>query len=158
MQVNLQLSQLKRPRKKDTINKHYTPYMVKKTIYPGTRGMKNKVLLTWQASIKYQLWANVRWVKVRLAFHIHIFYSLNDWAKHFISLPKQNFKILFCPIFWRRMLAGSWIWIQRWNILSRLFTVRKAAKKVLFLGTGQLRGGVGLIGCATKEKRTFFLI
>ena len=38
-------SQLKRPRKKNTIKKkHYKPFMVKKTINPGTRGRKNKVL------------------------------------------------------------------------------------------------------------------
>ena len=36
------------------------------------------------------------------------------------------------------------------------YRVREAAKKVLFLGAGPLRGGWGLNGCATKEKRTFF--
>ena len=33
---------------------------------------------------------------------------------------------------------------------------REAAKKVLFLVSGQRRGGEVLNGCATKEKRTFF--
>ena len=41
----MQLSKLKRPRKKDTIKKkQYKPYMSKKTIYSGTQGRKNKVL------------------------------------------------------------------------------------------------------------------
>ena len=35
------------------------------------------------------------------------------------------------------------------------FPVREAAKKVLFLVAGPLRGGE-VNGCATKEKRTFF--
>ena len=43
LQVNIQLSKLKRPRKKDTMKKHYKPYMAKKIIYPGTQGRKNKV-------------------------------------------------------------------------------------------------------------------
>ena len=35
----------KQQRKRDTIKKHYKPYMAKKkTIYHGTQGMKNKVL------------------------------------------------------------------------------------------------------------------
>ena len=34
--------------------------------------------------------------------------------------------------------------------------LREAAKKVIFLVAGPLRGGGGLNGCATKEKRTFF--
>ena len=33
-----------RKKKRDTIKRHYKPYMVKKTIYPGTRGRKSKVL------------------------------------------------------------------------------------------------------------------
>ena len=37
-----------------------------------------------------------------------------------------------------------------------LFLLREAAKKVLFLVAGPLRGGGGLNGRATKEKRTFF--
>ena len=46
LQVNIQLSKLKQPRKKDTVKKkkHYKPYMAKKVIYPGTQGRKNKVL------------------------------------------------------------------------------------------------------------------
>ena len=44
LQVNIQLSKLKRPRKRDTIKKHYKSYMTKTTICPGTRGRKNKVL------------------------------------------------------------------------------------------------------------------
>ena len=35
--------------------------------------------------------------------------------------------------------------------------LKEAAKKVLFLVAGPLRGGLGLKGCATKEKRTFFM-
>ena len=42
LQVNIQLSKLKRPRKKDTIKKHYNlTWPKKKTIYPGTQGRKN---------------------------------------------------------------------------------------------------------------------
>ena len=44
--------------------------MAKKTIYPGTQGRKNKVLIRpidLTGIEKYQLWANVRWANVRLA-------------------------------------------------------------------------------------------
>ena len=48
LQVNIQLSKLKQPRKKNNyvcIKKStIKPYMAKKTIYPGTEGGKNKVL------------------------------------------------------------------------------------------------------------------
>ena len=44
LQVNIQLRNLKRSRKKILLKKPYKPYMAKKTIYPGTRGRKNKVL------------------------------------------------------------------------------------------------------------------
>ena len=36
-----------------------------------------------------------------------------------------------------------------------IFIPREAAKKVLFLVAGTLRGG-GVNGCATKEKKIFF--
>ena len=45
LQVNIQLRKLKRPSKKVAIKKALqTIYMAKKTIYPGKRGIKNKVL------------------------------------------------------------------------------------------------------------------
>ena len=44
MQENIQLRKLKRPRKKDTIKKHYKFHMDKKTIYPGKQERKIKVL------------------------------------------------------------------------------------------------------------------
>ena len=34
---------------------------------------------------------------------------------------------------------------------------KEAANKILFLVDGPLRGEGGLIGCATKEKRTFLM-
>ena len=43
LQVNIQLSKLKRPRKEFTMKKkHYKPYMAKKTIYPGPRESPKK--------------------------------------------------------------------------------------------------------------------
>ena len=70
MQVNIQLSKLKRPRK-NYEKSSTTLYVQKKTIYPGTQGRKNKVFerpIDLTGIKKSMSWANVRWVKVRLAF------------------------------------------------------------------------------------------
>ena len=44
LQVNIELRKLKRSRKKNTIKMQYKPHMAKMTLYPETRGRKNKVL------------------------------------------------------------------------------------------------------------------
>ena len=76
--------------------------MAKKTIYPGTRGRKNKDLkrpLTLQASIKYQSWVNVRWVKVRLAVLIVVDPELPRYISRIrIKLSKKK-ECLPCYLF-----------------------------------------------------------
>ena len=61
--------------------------MAKKNIYPGTGGRKNKVLkrpIDLTGIKKYQLWANVRWAKVRLAGD-----GPHSGTNHNLTMPVQ---------------------------------------------------------------------
>ena len=126
--------------------------MLKNTIDPGTQRRINKVfkgLLTWQASIKYQLWANVRWAKFRYACKVHYLYkcvSVGFWQSLATSLSKayRNTHTWIGSIsyiglqFWHDtyiciMYISSTRWLNRiyCNVLKNSWTVPLGLSKAL---------------------------